>query len=227
MAQERGLAKGGTAPSFDNRNDFDDRALVGPAFPGLRAMSEGESTRGPAAGYGMDLAARVGGRRLLLHVIEVKHVGGLGPPQRRFGLGNGASVIVGALWFLVIVLGPGELHLGIVEESMHQGTFFLRNLPLHALHVRHHLVDGRLGGGEVFGALERLGALEHELQSHRHGDDADYLGRQPCTSRSQAFSGLCRPEHEAGAGLRFGNANVRLWLFADVLRAVDLRPLHP
>ncbi len=37
----------------------------------IRDMSEGESTRGPAAGYGMDLAARVGGRRLLLHVIPV------------------------------------------------------------------------------------------------------------------------------------------------------------
>ena len=73
-----------------------------------------------------ELAAR--GRGLhFFHQLKVKDVCSRRVASRRLGFGDGSTVVESALGLFVIMLGPLEERLGIVEQSMHQGHLFLRH----------------------------------------------------------------------------------------------------
>ena len=87
----------------------------------------------------------------------MKNISGYCRTAGGLSLSDGPTMVVEPLGLFMIVLGPSEQHLGVVEESMHKGMVALGHTLSHALHICGNLVDGSLGLLKVLWALEGPG----------------------------------------------------------------------
>ncbi len=87
----------------------------------------------------------------------MKNISGYCRTAGGVSLSDGPTMVVFSLGLFMVVLGSCQQHLGVVEESMHEGMVPLGHTLSHALHILANLVDGSLGLFKVLWALEGPG----------------------------------------------------------------------